>query len=392
MKRLSDDEVKKLMNQTRQELYLQDPEPVILALGLEYKRIGNDSYRMNIRGEKTPSAFISLKHGRWKYKDFGNGHGGTIENVVMDATGMGYKEALNYSLQHLGVKNFLEEALTQNNTHIVNLTDEQKQKIEDLKKRNLQRESSHPISKVTGVYEVSTNKMAVEYLKARGITKIPPYFKVIAGEYENKHGEIKKVFGVGVETLHGGADIHFLQKIGDLKTFQLGEKDISFFKNPNSNKVAIFESKMDYAAAYQQMDLSKVNVVIANSTSNAQKVADLLKKERLEKNVMMFNQNDLPGYRFVADVAKNAEIGNFKCIKYNVMSEYSQDINDLLVKNEKIADRIEIRDAEYFQNIADSLETIKKMQNQKSVTREDLQRADRACEQQSQENGVKISR
>ena len=47
-----------------------------------------------------------------------------------------------------------------------------------------------------------------------------------------------------------------------------------------------------------------------------------------------------------------------------------------------MADRIEVRDVDFFQNIADSLETIKKMQNQKSVIREDLRKADGACEQQ----------
>jgi len=396
-KRLSDQEVKRLMSQTRTELYIQDPQTVLQSLGLEYKRVGNDSYKMNIRGEKTASAFISLKNGKWKYKDFGNGNSGTIENIVIDATGMNYKEALLYSLDKLRVKNYLEEALQLNNTQVT-LSPEHKQRIEDLKKKNQLRESSHPISKVTGVYEVSTNELAVEYLRARGIKKIPPYLKLISGEYENKHGEIKKVFGVGVMTLHDGADIHFLKQIGDLKTFQLGEKDISFFKNPNSDKVAVFESKMDYAAAYQQMNLSQVNVVISNSASNALKVADLLKKEDLTNNVMVFNQNDRAGYESTAEIAKNAEIKNFKYIAYDVMGEYKQDINDLLLKDVDISSRIQKGDVDSFVSIANSLKAIEQAQKQLKSNnnsrdiKEDLKIAEQGYQNQNQNKGVENER
>jgi len=209
--------------------------------------------------------------------------------------------------------------------------------------------------------------------------------KIISGEYTLKNGEQKKAFGVGVLTQDGkGADIHFLKKIGDLKTMSFGEKEISFFKNPNSNKVAIFESKMDYAAAYQQMPLDNVNIIIANSSSNSLKVAELLKKENLTENVMMFNQNDLAGYNFTAQIAKEAGVESFKSIKYDVMSEYKTDINDLLLKGEKIADRIETRGLEYFESIANSLESIQKVQKQPpiTITREDIQMANQP---QSQE-------
>jgi len=379
-KRLSDDEVKSLMNQTRRELYLQDPEPVLQALGLEYKRMGNDSCRMNIRGEKTPSAFISLKHGEWKYKDFGNGSSGTIENVVMDATGISYKEALNYSLQHLGVKNYLEEALQLNNTQVT-LSNEHKQRIKDLKKRNLQREASHAVSRVTSIKDVKDYPPAVEYLESRGIKDIPPHIKLITGEYKNRQGEVKRAFGVGVETLNKGADIHFLKQIGDLKSMSFGEKEISYFKNPNSNKVAVFESKMDYAAAYQQINIDAANVIIANSTSNYKQIADILKRENFQ-TVHFFNQNDRAGYEFVVNVTENANIKKFGCINYNVMSEYKKDINDLLLEDIKIKERFKTADLESFKSIANSLKSIeeaqKQIQSNSRDIREDLKMADRS--------------
>jgi len=357
------DEIKSFISRTNEELILKDPQPVLDDLGVEYKEIGNDCYRMNLRNERTPSAFISLKNGIWKYKDFGNGNGGNIVNIVMDATGKDFKSALNYSLQKLGVTNHLEDALNAQSQSYT-LSDADRERIRQQREANKQKESSHTISKVTTIYDVSTNQLALDYLKARGIHKIPPHMKIINGEYTNRYGETKRAFGVGVLTKDGtGADIHFLKKVGDLKTMSFGKKDISFFPNSNSNKVAIFESKMDYAAAYQQMPLDNVNVVIANSSSNSHKIAELLKKENLTQNVMMFNQNDLAGYKFVAEVAKNANLTNFKSINYDVRNEYQKDINDLLLDGEKLADRIMERPLIYFEQIKESLQGIQDMQS-----------------------------
>ncbi|MDO8454309.1 MAG: toprim domain-containing protein [Sulfurimonas sp.] len=380
MKKFTDQEIKNFISRTNEELAVQDPREVLVDLGIEFKEIGNDSYRMNLRNENTPSAFISLKDGMWKYTDFGDRtRGGNIVNVVMDVSSKkNYKDALNYSLNKLGIKNYLDEALS-HKSQSYELTQADKERIKAQREANRDKERSNPISKVTAVYEVSTNDLAVEFLKARGVVKVPNFIKIINGEYTNSKGEIRKAFGVGVLTQSGSADIHFLHKVGDLKSISLGEKDLSFYKNPNSNKVAIFEGKWDAAACNQQMPLDDVNVIIANSASNSLKVAELLKKENLTKNVMIFNQNDLAGYKFVVDIAKNAQLDEFKSIGYNVMSEYKKDPNDLLLEGEKIADRIETRPLKYFEEIANSLEAIQKMQQSKpiSITKEDIQTANK---------------
>ena len=386
-KQFTDDEIKTFIRRTNEDLVIQDPLPVLQDLGIEYKEIGNDSYRINVRNQKTPSAFISLKNGVWKYKDWGDEtRGGNIINVVMELTNKPYKEALNYSLHTLGVKNYLNEALERKGDSFA-LSQTDRERIKAQKEANMSREASHPLSRVTGVYEVVTNKLAIDYLAARGIVKIPPHLKIISGEYSLKNGELKKVFGVGVLTQDGkSADIHFLKPIGDLKTMSFGaKKDISFFKNPNSTKVAVFESKMDYAAAYQQMPLDNVNIIIANSSSNASKAAELLKKENLTEHVMIFNQNDIAGYKFTVQIAREAGLESFKSIRYDILTEYKTDINDLLLKGERIADRIEAtRGLEYFESIANSLESIQKAQKQPpiTITKEDIQMANQP---QSQE-------
>ena len=328
-------EIDNLKRKTTYELMLHDPKPLLDKIGIEYKEIGHDSYRMNIRGENTPSAFISLKNGLWKYKDFGSASSGNITTLIMDATQKDFKTSLNYALQTLNVPNYLDLAL-KNPTKQIQID---AKKIEQLQKNNSQKQKSHQISRVTGEYDIATNQLAQEYLKNRGIVKIPSQLKIIAGEYKNSKNEIKKVFGVGVRTQSGGGDLHFLKKIGDLKTFQLGEKDISIFENKNSNKYAIFESKMDWAASFQTIPLDRVNVLIANSTSNANKISSFLKEKNIIDDVMIFNQNDAAGYHFAADIIKKANIKNFKYIKYK-SRELRQDINDLVLNGVKIADRI----------------------------------------------------
>jgi len=357
--RLSDAEVKHFMDLTKSDLIIQDPKAVLDGLGVPYKTVGYDSYNMNLRGEKTPSAFISLKNGRWLYKDFGNDQGGTIENIAMDYAGMSYKDALNYCLATYNLSNHLEVAIGKNQSQATyqkpQLTEEQKQNIQSVKEQNKQREVPHKISKVSEIREVISYQLAVDYLKSRGIEKIPINLKLITGEYTNRLGEIKKAFGVGVLTQNGtGADIHFLKQIGSLKTMSFGKKDISFFPNPQSSKIAVFESKMDYAAAYQQMPLDDVNVLIANSTSNASKVADILKNKNFE-SVMIFNQNDKSGYKFAIDLVQNSGIKEFKSIAYDVLAENKQDINDLILSGKNLRERVQDGNVEQFKSIFHTL-------------------------------------
>jgi hypothetical protein len=356
--RYTDQQIKAFISRTNEELAMQDPLPVLQDLGIEFKELGNDSYRMNIRGEKTASAYISLKNGSWRYRDFGTQAGGNIVNVVMDATQKDYKSARAYALQTLNVKDYLQEALN-SKKESYELSQADRERITAQREANKTRESSHPISRVTSVYDVSTNQMAIDYLAGRGIVKIPPQLKIINGEYENKNGELKKVYGVGVLTRDSkGGDIHFLQKLtGDLKTMSFGQSDISFFPNANSSKVAVFESKLDMASAWQQMPLDGVNIIIANSVSNALKVAELLKEKSFD-TPMMFQQNDSAGYRFTSEIMQKAEIPEVKCIKYDILAEYKKDINDLLLDGVKIADRIETRDQEFFLFLIGYLEFI----------------------------------
>jgi len=330
--RLTEEDYKELTQKTRDELKLTDPAPILSALGIEHKQNGNRYIFKARTEERTASANLYLdKNGEWKYKDFGSGQSGGVENLVMDATGINYKEALAYCIANTSSRDYLQERIDELKNQKTQMSKElpNQTKEELLKKRevNQQKAKLQQInSRVVNVTELS--HQAKEYLATREIHKIPPEFKQITGEYKNKNGETKKSFGVGVLTKNStGADIHFLKKVGNLKTMSFGEKDISFFQKPNSKDVAIFESKMDYAAAYQQIDFSKTDVVIANSTSNAFKVTEEI-KNRYE-TIHFFNQNDQPGKKFVREIIDSVKIKKFSFIKYQD-KETRQDINDLI--------------------------------------------------------------
>lgn len=341
---LTQDEFMVLSKRTKDELKLTDPAPILDALGIKYKQKGT-RYEFKARhNEKTASAnlYIDTK-GEWKYKDFGNSKNGTIENLIMDTTNATYKEALEYAIAHSQVRDYVKEKLDElKGRKIVQKT----LNLTLKSKENIMKSQSQVHSKVVSVKDISYYQPAMQYLKVRGIVQVPPQFKIITGEYTNKQGEIKKAFGVGIETLNSkGADIHFLKQIGNLKTMSFGKKNISYFKAQTPTKsVAIFESKMDYAAAYQQINFSNTDIVIANSTSNAHKVADIIKGKY--NSVQFYNQNDKAGLQFIENVMHEAELSIYKYINYKE-EEQNQDINDLLINGVSLKSR----EKEYSLNI-----------------------------------------
>lgn len=304
----------------KDQLHVIDPEPILKALNISYITVNPTSYKLNLRGERQASAFITFLNGKWQFKDFGSNDGGTIENIVMLTKKQNYKNALSYCLTYFN----LDHKLNQENSYLDFIQEPMIQK-------------STIKSKVLYVREPYQNSDAVTYLKERGILKIPPQFKLINGEYY-KNNEAKKVFGIGILNQSDGADIHFLKQVGNLKTMNLGNKNISFFKNKNTDKVAIFESKMDYAAAYQHVDLTSSNIIIANSTSNLHKVTALLKEYSFQV-ATFFQQNDQQGRNFARKIVQEANLLKFNYIQYQP-DEECQDINDLLLNNQNIQDRI----------------------------------------------------
>jgi len=339
----------------REKIVISDPDLILSSLFIPFEPLKNgNQYKFRLRDEKTPSAYISIKNGEWRYTDFGEaGSYGSVIDIVMRVLNIEFYDAMLYCLRHLGFAELADEIENFDTSKKHIQKDELEERINELKEKNKlllsknsnKEKSSQVISKVVNYYHAASHKKSVAYLKNRGILKIPEEFNIIFGEYE-KEGKTHKRFGVGVLTNSGGADIHFLETFGSLKTMTFGENDISYFKRtntPTEAPILIFESKMDYAAAYQQLKLDNCNVIIANGAANYFLIADLIKSNNLKGKIFFMNQNDYPGYSFIFKLAEKLEIPLEKeiyIIHYHLIKEYKEDINDLLLKGVNIKSRI----------------------------------------------------
>ena len=352
--RLAQAEIDSLRTMTKETLIHSDPSNVLNSLGIDFMtKQGGSNYSFRLRADdRTPSASMYLdRSGVWKFKDFGSGESGTIENVVMVATGMNYKDALNYSLDASGLKNYLAEAIESNqNMAKIQLTTEHLSRLEEIKNINIAKAQENNVnSKVLSYREITPDDTkTIEFLSNRGIDFIPKNMYIIEGQISGvgANGKEYSYTNMGVGVLTGdmskpieldkvGADIHFLNpKVlrdgATMKTQSFGPKDMTLIPN-DTKDYAVFESKMDYAAAASKIDLNETNVIIGNGTGQASKIADLLNEQGFEK-VTFFNQNDMPGEKFVSDIIEKANIEKFDFVKYEAVGEYKQDINDL-VKN-----------------------------------------------------------
>lgn len=361
--KISDFEFEKLTKQTRNELLLADPSPIFDSLGIVYKQNGN-RYIFKMRDEeRTASANMYLdRSGVWKFKDFGSSSTGTIENVVMEVTGMNYKDALEFCLANTNTRNYLQDRLDelsgQKTIKSALLSSEIQEKLDAKRASNVELQKDSSVSS----FVVSAKKIteysleAREYLASRGISSVPEHFFEIVGKFV-KNG--KEFFNRGIGVLTGdqskinvqnlekiGADIHFFKPITrkdgtQMKTQSFGPKDITFIPdNKQSTKVAVFESKMDYAAAFEQKILDNYNVIIANGVGNYRKVIDEIKKNSFDET-FFFNQNDKAGEKFVQDIQNSIDSKIIKKIIYK-NGEEKMDINDLLKNGVTLSDRVVI--------------------------------------------------
>ncbi|MGD9554164.1 MAG: toprim domain-containing protein [Arcobacteraceae bacterium] len=238
------------------------------------------------------------------------------------------------------------------------------QKLID-KKNELDKLNTISNSRLISFREITDNDTAaINFLKNRGINKIPKNLYLIEGENSGigKNGKSYTIKNIGVGVINGdmskdidiskqGADIHLLKpiKLKDgslLKTVSYGSKDFTLIPGKNEKAVAVFESKMDYAAAIQQINLSDRTVIIANGTGNATKIANWINQNSIEK-VTFFNQNDNAGIKFIDDLSTNTNTKKFNYIKYE-SNEYKMDINDLVEKGSHLKSRFKRGDINDF--------------------------------------------
>lgn len=377
--KITKDELDKLNKMTTSELHNTHPGAVLQALGIDFKERGG---RITFKSheERTASSNMYVdKGGEWKYKNFATGANGTVENVVMDVLGSNYKEALNFAVDAAGTTNYVMERFDEIKRENepkkpFEIKEEYKAKIEELKEANKNFAKEHDSnSRIVRIQEITKgDTQAIEFLQNRGIKEIPEGFYRITGEFTASNGKTYTNEGVGVLTGNmkdidinnidfekTGADIHLFNKVefrdgGTLKTQSFGNKDITIINDKDDNsKLAIFESKMDYAAAASQHPekFEDTTSIIANGTGNYHKVADEIKENHSDKDITFYNQNDNAGEHFVDQIIEETGIKEYNYIEYGE-NEEKQDINDLVKNGVDLEDRLSssIDDNEHLQH------------------------------------------
>ncbi|RLA77528.1 MAG: hypothetical protein DRG78_17230 [Epsilonproteobacteria bacterium] len=228
------------------------------------------------------------------------------------------------------------------------------QLIIDKKNDNINTKTTHELVSYREITPQDTK--VIDFLKQRGLHKIPKNLYIIEGKNSgiSQYGKPYTIINKGVGVINGdmskeinlssqGADMHLLNPVtlsngSVLKTVSYGAKDFTLVPGQNEKAVAIFESKMDYVAALQQIDLSDRNVIIANGTGNANKIIDWVNENKIDK-VTFFNQYDNAGIKFVDDIIEATNTKEFNYIKYEA-SEHKTDINDLLIDNVELKTRV----------------------------------------------------
>ena len=397
---MDDKQKSELFQELEDMLCTMDPEPVLNSLGYSTNRKGGRIWFKD-RDERTASAnfFLSRTKGIWVFHDFGTGD--KAENLIsfiVRRTGVKRYDAMKFAAQSIG--NSSTSALIDQIDEIIQKKSQkfnesfiEKIRAVNKKRRNVNRRKAVNVSNHKVVYASSEfNEKTKEFLRKRGLDPedVPNGVYFIKGIQEGtsrKTGKSyeKAYFGVGVLIANDdtmieiagkikkdgkldltpysdkiGADIHLLEpeknKDGRvIKSRIFGVSGATFIYPEKLNladvKIAVFESKMDYYAAHNQLDLSDFIIMVANGTGHAQEIAD--KFDLLQKGganitkVYIFNQNDTvkdpsrltPSENFTKAVSESGIDAKFYFVTY-ASGEEGKDINDIVADGVKLKDRI----------------------------------------------------
>lgn len=130
--RLSELQIKELSSLGKRLIVSSDPEPILRAIGAEYRPDRNKYKILRISQEDTKSTeFLNLS-GEWFFNRFGGAgeNGNIIDFVMLEMPSIGYKDAIKLCFDTLNIKNPLEEAIE----ILKNSSDAQKQ--QEMEKTN----------------------------------------------------------------------------------------------------------------------------------------------------------------------------------------------------------------------------------------------------------------
>ena len=283
-----------------------DAEIVLNTLGLPYKKTGDRLMALAAyRDENTASISIQKRGGKWLWKDFGSGKGGSWIDLVMSALNLNYVDAIKFL----------------NNIGNAEVNDERRKGKENFFLGRQEKKSSE--IKATDVTKVADLEL-INYLRSRRVSFIPDWLKQI--DYKViKDNKTYLNFAVGIKNSAGGYAVRNTK----IK-MNIGRSAYSLFA-PDAKKEPIFtvEGLFDGLTVAEKMKDKDYNLIILNSTENLNnKVIEVLSGYKF---IIIGFDNDPAGINAENKIIEKINNSEIYKLKFR-----ANDLNEAWVLEEKI--------------------------------------------------------
>ena len=290
--------------------------------GIDYKVDSNHDLLVKSPAnpeQKTESLRVRANYrGNYNYfKDFFNDKIGDILNFVEYYYNLNTKEAIELLKDIFSEYNLdkLNEIKEKNNAFIAQV----QQQIEKEKNNSIE---------IQKIQELK-NQALIDYLRSRGIDLATAAAAGIKEIYYTNKNNNKKYFALCFENRSSGFEIRNAYFKGSF-----GTKDITIFKNENSNEINIFEGFLDYASAIilSKNKILNQNNLILNSVAEAKKAVDEIERMSDINKVKLYLDNDKAGKEAVELIREELNKRR-KDIKIEDKSKFYssyKDLNDFL--------------------------------------------------------------
>ncbi len=321
-------EIRKLEIELLKEL---DPEEVLSALGIEYRRMnGYLLMHSPIReGDEHPSftAFYG-NIGYWVYKDHAVGWSGSSIDLWMAVRNVDYITAVREMRETFGINLYENTSnLELMKERVLELLtkerDRQKKKRREL---NSDREFTEKLAfKVLEISNEITDPELISYLKKRGIKHIPEWLKQV----RYLHISTRKTYtGLSVENVSGALNVRTPSGKYVIFTEPTQSQTYSLVKRaPNNRKLVVVEGLFDALSLEQVAPQKDYDILILNSVNNFSKTLQNSPYEAYN-SVIMALDNDPQGSDTM-ELLKKALRGKYE-LKRLVYE--GKDLNEWLVK------------------------------------------------------------
>jgi len=320
-------EIRKLEIELLKEL---DPEEVLSALGIEYRKMnGYLLMRSPVReGDEHPSftAFYG-DVGYWVYKDHATGWSGSSIDLWMAVRNVDYVTAIREMRETFGINLYdnspnLELVKKKISELLRSERDRQKEKRREL---NSDREFTEKLAfKVLEITNEITDPELQAYLKKRGIKRIPEWLKQVRYLHLPTQREYT---GLAVENESGALNVRTPHGKYVIFTEPMQSQTYSLIRRaPNNRKLVVVEGLFDALSIEQVAPKSDYDILILNGVNNLPKTIQNGVYEAYN-TVIMALDNDPKGSDTM-ELLKRALRGRYEVKKLNYEGK---DLNEWLV-------------------------------------------------------------